>query len=199
KLNEELDAAIPGALLQIRDGFLHAAADLIKFEAIPEAMLGLKSELETQIPYLLNGSVTAQTINGTITALAGSVGLATAKNMFFNDPAWSTNTGGIFPINSISEVMGQPLGFTTDAQDYILNGNGQYPGIVTDLVSGSGVFAFLQFYDVSAGSYLRKSTISGRFNNCTNLFSYAMGKCNLSSNWYCTPNWWWNNCMGIRR
>ncbi|MHA1112582.1 MAG: hypothetical protein ACTSRE_15925, partial [Promethearchaeota archaeon] len=94
KLNEELDAAIPGTLLQIRDGFLPAAADLIKFEAIPEAMLGLKSELETQIPYLLNGSVTAQTINGTITGLAGSVGLATAKNMFFNDPAWSTNTGG---------------------------------------------------------------------------------------------------------
>ena len=146
KINEELDAAIPGVLLEIRDGFLPAAADLIKFEAIPEAMLGLKSELETQIPYLLNGSVTAQTINGTITGLAVSVGLATAKDMFFNDLAWSTNTGGIFPINSISEVMVQALGFTTDAQDYILNGNGQYPGIVTDLVSGSGIFAFLQFY-----------------------------------------------------
>lgn len=146
KINEGLDAAIPGTLLEIRDGFLPVAADMIKFEAIPEAMLGLKGELEPQIPYLLNGSVTAQTINGTITALAGSVGLATAKDMFFNDLIWSTNTGGAFPINSISEVMGQALGFTTAAQDYILYGNGAYPGLVTDLDQGSGIFGFLQFY-----------------------------------------------------
>jgi hypothetical protein len=146
KLNEGLDAAIPGALLEIRDGFLPAATEMIKFEAIPEALVGLKDELEPQIPYLLNGSITAQTINGTITSLAVSVGITTAKDMFFNDLVWSTSTSGAFPINSISEVMGQSLGFTAASQDYILYGNGPYPGLITDLTQGDGIFGFLQRY-----------------------------------------------------
>ncbi len=149
KINEGLDAAVPGALLEIRDGFLPAASEMIKFEAIPEALVGLKDELEPQIPYLLNGSISAQTINGTITALAGSVGITTAKDMFFNDLVWSTSTGGIFPINSISEVMGQSLGFTAASQDYILYGNGPYPGLITDLTQGDGIFGFLQRYSLS--------------------------------------------------
>ena len=175
RINEQLDAAIPGTLLEIRDGFLPAAADLIKFEAVPEAMLGLKDEMEALLPYLLNGSITAQTINGTITGLAGSVGIATAKDMFFNDVAWSTNTGGVFPINSVSEVMGQALGFTTDAQDYILYGNGAYPGLITDLTQGEGIYGFLQLYaqSISPAQQTAMSTgYNATWEQLTNISAY---------------------------
>lgn len=147
RINDDLDAAIPGALLQIRDGFLPGMAELVKFENIPEGLIELKSGREENLPSVINGSISAQTINETIFTLGDTLGDdAIAKNMFFNDPAWSTTTGGVFPINSISEVMGQALGFTAEAQDNILYGVGTYPGLISDLVRGSGIWNFMQAF-----------------------------------------------------
>jgi len=146
-VNNRLDRSVPDVLLEIRAQFLPEISKMIKFEATPEVLLGIRDGLIDQIPDLLNGSVSAQTINGTIDALGVSLGdYITARDMFFNDPAWSTNTGGIFPINSVSEVIGSPLAFTLTAQNRLLNGYGARPGLVTDLSAGSGLVAYLEDY-----------------------------------------------------
>jgi hypothetical protein len=150
-IESRLDEAIPETLLTIRDEFLPEVAEMVKFEAIAPAALGIRDALSPQIPYLLNGSISVQTINQTLATLASSIGYTSAFNMFFNDPLWSTTTipfGGPFPIDSISEVLGQSLGFSADAQTAILFGNGSsYPGITGDNVTGSGIYEFLQKYN----------------------------------------------------
>jgi len=154
--NNRIDQSIPAVLLEIRAQFLPEASKMIKFEGTPEVLLGIRDGLIDQIPDLLNGSVSAQTINGTIDALGASLGdYITARDMFFNDPAWSTNTGGIFPIDSISEVIGSPLAFSLNAQVRLLNGYGLRPGLVTDLNTGSGLTAYLEdFYEVDTPTEL---------------------------------------------
>lgn len=162
-IENQLDAAIPQTLFSIRDQFLPEAGEMIKFEAIAPSFIGIKDELTPQIPYLLNGSVTANAINQTIDGLAGSVGYPVAINMFFNDPLWSITTGGAFPINSISEVMGQPLGFTANGQNNTLFGTGNWPGIISDLEQGSGIYAYLQAYQ-NALAHSSEATMATAYN-----------------------------------
>lgn len=150
KINEGLDAAIPGALLQIRDEFLPAAADLIKREAVPEVLLGIKDDVELALGATINGTVSANTLNYTIFELGKLVTDTVAIDMFFNDLTWTGDTGISAPI-SFSQHAGVSLGYSVLAQNAILFGNNTFPGLISDITSGTNITAFLLMYESALG------------------------------------------------
>ncbi|MBA7551351.1 hypothetical protein ES705_43891 [subsurface metagenome] len=75
---------------------------------------------------------------------------ATAREWFFNDPAWSTTTMGFAPINGTSEVMTGGLAnltFSKTAQMMLLYGDANYPGVISDIVLGMDIIGWMDLVD----------------------------------------------------
>ena len=146
----------PGVLLGVEDGALTSLEAQLPVLTTPAVLDGLKEEAIEALPAIINGSVSAQLMNGTIygaTFFYGS--FPAALDGFFNDPAWSTNTSGSFPINGISEVMTGGmlnLSFSVAAQQAIMIDGISIPsvadvrGLINDTRLGLGVLGFLEIY-----------------------------------------------------
>ena len=99
-LRYEVSEGVPEALDGLRDEMIPEVVEINKKYSVPDTLIMTHEIADEEFPKIINGTTTAQTIGGSLDALAGMVGMAAARNMFFNDPLWSTNTGGMFPIDS---------------------------------------------------------------------------------------------------
>lgn len=143
-VNKQLDESIPSVLLEIREQFLPEAEKMIKFEAIPSAMLGVRDTLTALIPSVLNGTISANTIDSQITDNSD-------RENFFN------NVSASFAITGFSEFAGMNLSFTETAQERLLGGYTTIlPGLIDDLTLGTGITEFLQKYETAINSSSQK-------------------------------------------
>jgi hypothetical protein len=163
--------AAPDVLLGVEAEALTQLEGQLPYLATPDVLLGLKAEIEATIPALINFVTSASVMNQTIYYAISFYGtFPAALAAFFNDQSWSTNTFGMLPINSISEVMTgglASLGFTTAAQQAIMingisiPGVADIPGLINDTTLGTGVGGFLEIYSATY------DPITGPFINAT--------------------------------
>ncbi len=176
-IRDEVRDGVPDALLTVREDTLPTLEAQLPVLATPEILRELRDLAIESFPAIINGSVSAQTINGTIygaTVFYGS--FPAALDGFFNDPAWSTTTGGFMPINGTSEVITGGflnLSFSVASQQAIMiNGISipsvaDIPGLVNDTQLGLGILGFLEIYmatfDPITGSVIN-ATIQALYN-----------------------------------
>ncbi len=143
----------PDVLLGVEAEALKTLEEQLPVLATPAVLDGLKEETIEALPAVINGSVSAQIMNGTIYS-----GFPAVLELFFNDPDWSTNTGGIFPISGISEVITlgtANLSFSVAAQNAIMIDGISIPsvadvrGLINDTQLGLGVLGFLEIYNAT--------------------------------------------------
>ncbi|TFG18100.1 MAG: hypothetical protein EU530_09750 [Promethearchaeota archaeon] len=105
-LIRRMDESIGTSFYSIQGNLLPYTFELTYAEATPPALLALKAVAETDIPGVVNGSVTYYAIRDVITDLATYIGETNATELFFNDPAWTVNTDSNYSIIGISEYSG---------------------------------------------------------------------------------------------
>ncbi|MBN2156571.1 MAG: hypothetical protein JW776_11055 [Candidatus Lokiarchaeota archaeon] len=122
RIEEDLDLALPGVLLSIRDQVMPEIEKYTKYGAIPETMIALKNVAVPHVPEMVNGTISLNEITDTLDDLSGYIGFENATDWFFNDPAWTVNTDGNYSIQGISEYAGLGnLSFTPLALTSILS------------------------------------------------------------------------------
>ncbi len=137
QIDNRMDTAIIIGFTQTRSEFISEAELYAIQEIIPDAMVGLKDYQTNFMPRLVNGSVSAQSLNAIINDLASSIGLENATDLFFNDPSWTVSTSGNYDIEGISEYIGMGnLTYSADSQTSIYN-------FLTGSGSGSNVFNYI--------------------------------------------------------
>jgi hypothetical protein len=136
--------ATPDVLLGVENETLIQLQQQLPVLATPQVLLGLKDKAIAQLPAVINGSGTAQFINGTLDAVGGIIGLANAIDQYFNSIAFQATYGT--PIQGVSELYGMSFAFTTVAENALLYGNGPMPGLITDLSLGLGVLGYMELY-----------------------------------------------------
>ncbi|MCK4688482.1 MAG: hypothetical protein KAT66_10160, partial [Candidatus Lokiarchaeota archaeon] len=165
-LVDQVYEGVPEALLKIKDDATESLEEQIPGLVTPDVLNDLKDEAVAQLPLIINGSGAAKVINGTIDAVAGAIGVAAAKDQFFNSPSFQADFGT--PIQGVSDfydtIMGNfdlvNLGFTVNGQNYLLYGNGPLPGLITDLELGMGVLGYMELYlNASLGDMLLNTTM----------------------------------------
>jgi len=174
-LVDQVYEGVPEALLKIKDDATESLEEQIPGLATPDVLNSLKDEAVAQLPLIINGSGAAKVINGTIDAVAGAIGVAAAKDQFFNSPSFQADFGT--PIQGVSDfydtIMGNwdvvNLGYTANGQNYLLYGNGPLPGLITDLELGMGVLGFMELYlNASLGDMLLNATMQFYYNTTWN-------------------------------
>ena len=174
--------ATPEVLLGVESEAVSTLENQLSILATPQVLTGLKDEAVSQLPAIINGSGTAQFINGTLTAVASAVTLPTAMALFFNSPSFQATFGT--PIQGVSDyydtLAGNPdlitLGYTANAQNYLLYGNGPLPGIITDLDLGLGVLGYMELYlNASLGDALLNATMQLYYNSTWNQLDALAG------------------------
>jgi hypothetical protein len=180
--------ATPDVLSGAKDQAIIELEDLIPLFSTPEILNELKTEAVLQLPFIINGSGAAQAINGTLNAAASINGTAVARELFFNSPTFQDNysdwlmtpvmmgisnywdgilAGGLDVLN---------LGFSKNAQKYLLLGNGLLPGLTTDLELGFGVLGFMEMYvNVTLGDMSLNATMQSFYNVTWNQIELVAG------------------------
>ncbi|MFX1321971.1 MAG: hypothetical protein ACFFAQ_10030 [Promethearchaeota archaeon] len=95
-----------------------------------------------------------------------------ARDLFFNDVNWSSTTKNITIINGISEyfseyLSGYSLNYTLEAQYRLLYGYGESPGILENILLGTGLKDYLAFYADTLGN----ATMQTQYNATQNQLS----------------------------
>ena len=106
------------------------------------------NELSVEIGDLLKARTAATTIRGEINSLSGISNITLARDQFFNNYTFQDDFET--SIQGVSEhfVTGNySLNFTRIAQQRLLDGYGDAPGIFSNIDSGFGVLNWLDFYD----------------------------------------------------
>ncbi|MFX0166497.1 MAG: hypothetical protein ACFFAG_07575 [Promethearchaeota archaeon] len=156
--------------------------------ATPEILDELRDEALVQLPFIINGSGVAKAINGTLYAASLATGMTLAKENFFNSPTFQDNytvwlgspvmmgvsnywdgilAGGLDILN---------LSYSTNAQDFLLNGNLGLPGLITDLELGFGVLGFMELYlNASLGDMALNLTMQAGYNATWNQIELLAG------------------------
>lgn len=149
---DQVYEGVPEALLKIKDDATESLEGKLPGLATPDVLNGLKEEAISQLPLIINGSGAARVINQTIDGVAFFIGLAAATDQFFNSPTFQADYGTPQGVSDYYDTLLAfdlnitNLGYTTNAQDYLLYGNGPLPGLITDLELGLGVCGFMQLY-----------------------------------------------------
>ncbi|MFX1408980.1 MAG: hypothetical protein ACFFA6_01400 [Promethearchaeota archaeon] len=149
--------ATPDVLLGIEAEALIQLQGQLPSLATPQVLDELKDEAIAQLPLIINGSGAAQAINQTIDGAAAVAGsYVIAKEDFFNSPTFQADYSPFIPTipQGVSDyydtLLGNPnivnLSYTTNAQDYLLYGNGPLPGLITDLELGLGLLGYMELY-----------------------------------------------------
>ena len=135
RINEQMDLSIPEYLFKIRDWAYPTVDRHVKYEAIPDTMEALKDIASALIPEMVNTTVSLNETINTVNDLSIAEGMATALDWFFNDPAWSTTTSGVYDIQGISEFGGLgDLSFTPTAQSLFIDE-------FANVLSGPGIYS----------------------------------------------------------
>ena len=142
--------SIPSILLYLKNFsmpiFLERINTSITSTIISESLDSVAAVIQEKI----EGSMSAQLINETLEQVitSNSSILLDTMDVFFNNNTfqvdYSTSIEGIseFATSGLNK-----LNFTAAAQQSLLYGNSSSPGLIQDLVNGSGVLDFLEFYD----------------------------------------------------
>jgi hypothetical protein len=157
--------ATPEVLLGVESEAVSTLESQLPGLATPEVLRSLKDEAIAQLPAIINGSGAAQAINGTIdyAALVYMVGYPTAKDDFFNSIVFSSTYLGL--MQGASEYSGMSFGYTVNAQNYLLYGNGPMPGLITDLELGLGVLGYMGLYlNASLGNLVLQGAMQLYYN-----------------------------------
>ena len=131
------------------------------------------TSLATYVSSYLWASVVPQTWNNTITPSVYAT--ARSKDLFFNDKNWSFTTDNITPIAGISEFGAgglSNLSYSTIAQQKILYGNEDVPGILEDEFPGQGVLDYLIYYAETSGNATIQSQYNATYYQLNNLTTY---------------------------
>ncbi|MHA2182459.1 MAG: hypothetical protein ACXAAH_13650, partial [Promethearchaeota archaeon] len=131
------------------------------------------TSLKTYVSDYLWISIIPQTWNNTIAP--SEYATARSRELFFNDENWSTTTKNLTPIQGISEYGtggSSNISYSITAQQRILNGFGDSPGILDNTLLGQGVWDYLDYFAETSGN----ATIQSRYNSTnfqlTNLTEY---------------------------
>jgi len=136
-INRRIDESIPDSFISVSEVFLPIGTSLVLNEATPEVLLAMREAILPVLPNLVNRSVATKAISSVINDLTNSIGLIAARDWFFNDPSFTTNTSGKYLIQGISEYAGVGnLSFTETGTRLILNR-------LRSSVTGSGITSFL--------------------------------------------------------
>ncbi len=170
-LVDQVYEGVPEALLKIKDDATESLEEQIPGLATPDVLNSLKDEAVAQLPLIINGSGAARVINQTIDGVAFFIGLTAAKDQFFNSPTFQADYGTPQGVSDYYDTLLAfdlnitNLGYTTNAQDYLLYGNGSLPGLITDLELGTGVLGYMELYlNASLGDMLLNSTMQFYYN-----------------------------------
>ncbi|MFX0080241.1 MAG: hypothetical protein ACFE94_00660 [Candidatus Hodarchaeota archaeon] len=101
--------------------------------------------------------------------------LLNVTEQFFNDEDWSITTKGITSISGVSEFItggSYSLNYTETAQQRILYGYQDSPGILEDLPLGTGVSGFLSLYNATSGGITMQVLYNATYYQLKNLTSY---------------------------
>lgn len=131
------------------------------------------TSLATYVSSYLWASVIPQTWNNTINP--SEYATTRSKELFFNDEDWSSSTKNITPIAGISEygtVELSNLSYSTIAQQRILYGNGDDPGILENEFLGQGVLDYLIYYEETSGNATIQSEYNATYYQLNNLTAY---------------------------
>ncbi|MHA2283853.1 MAG: hypothetical protein ACXAC5_23680 [Promethearchaeota archaeon] len=98
-----------------------------------------------------------------------------SRELFFNDESWSSTTNNITPIEGISEYGTgglNNLSYTTLAQQRILLGYGNVPGILRNKLLGQGLLDYLEYYAETSGNATIQSQYNATYYQLNNLTTY---------------------------
>jgi len=142
--------SIPSVLLYLKNLsmpiFLERINTSMTSTIISESLDSVAAVVQEKI----EGSMSAQLINETLEQVinSNSSTLLNAMDMFFNNYTFQDHY--LTSIEGISEFATSglnKLNFTAAAQQSLLYGNSSSPGLIQDLVNGTGALDFLEFYD----------------------------------------------------
>ena len=114
-----------------------------------------------------------QTWNNTLTP--SEYATMRSNELFFNDEGWSTTTGNITNIEGISELGTgglNNLSYNTIAQQRILYGYEDAPGILENVLLGRGVLDYLEYYAETSGNATIQSQYNATYYQLNNLTNY---------------------------
>lgn len=118
-------------------------------------------------------SVIPQTWNNTISPTAYAT--AESRELFFNDDNWSVTTNGTTPILGISEyVASGNLSYSALAQQRILYGYEDAPGILTSIFLGQGLLNYLDYYTETSGNATMQAQYNATLSQLNNLTAYIV-------------------------
>ncbi|MFX1322688.1 MAG: hypothetical protein ACFFAQ_13710 [Promethearchaeota archaeon] len=149
--------ATPDVLLGIEDEALLQLEAQLPVLATPQVLDELKDEAIAQLPLIINGSGAALAINQSIDGAAAIAGdYDVAKEDFFNSPTFQADYSPFIPtipqgVSDYYDTLSGDfdfvnLSYTTNAQNYLLYGNGPLPGLITDLELGLGLLGYMELY-----------------------------------------------------
>ncbi|MHA2038668.1 MAG: hypothetical protein ACW98X_19730 [Promethearchaeota archaeon] len=119
------------------------------------------SSLATYVSSYLWSSIIPQTWNNTNSPSVYAT--LESRELFFNDDNWSSTTNGITPILGISEYIASGnQSYSALAQQRILYGYEDVPGILTNVFLGLGVQDYLDYYTETSAN----ATMQAQY-NCT--------------------------------
>ncbi|MFX0029082.1 MAG: hypothetical protein ACFE8B_07725, partial [Candidatus Hermodarchaeota archaeon] len=133
------------------------------------------SSLADYISVYLWNSVIPLTWNKPITP--STFASETSLELFFNDEDWSTVTKNLTPIMGISEQQTgglNNLSYTTTAQQRILYGSGNTPGILENIFFGQGLVDYLEFYAETSGNETIQAPYNATYYQLNNLTTYLI-------------------------
>lgn len=169
---------IPEVLTKLRSPItrIHSMEDetiydfLFLLNTIPHFLQMLKSNMVGKLPAMINASRTALFINQTITAVMNETSFSEAqvRGLFFNNFQFENDYDNA-SIEGISEYgLGTTsLNFTALASLMILDGDENYPGLIQDLVYGTGVSRWLDFYNLAEANIDNNRSAMESVYNCT--------------------------------
>ncbi|MFX1345641.1 MAG: hypothetical protein ACFFBC_03195 [Promethearchaeota archaeon] len=120
-------------------------------------------------------SVVADIFYANFTLTTSQYALLNVTNQFFNDKEWSITTKGITYISGVSEFITgglYSLNYTDTAQQRLLYGDQNSPGILEDLPLGTGVSGFLNLYNATSGGTTMQQQYNATFYQLKNFTSY---------------------------
>lgn len=171
---EFLGLGIPEVLLRVQQQEAQDIEnDVVKMQSIPSTLVYLKNlslplflerlngsmtstiisesldDVFTEINDKIYGSISAQLINATIkqVIISNSTTETFAREVFFNNYTFQVNySTSILGVSEYTTSGTNKLNYTTTAQQILLDGDLNNPGLTQDLENGTGVLGFMEYY-----------------------------------------------------